>query len=1012
MKNLVFIYSLFFAVISYGQNSSINAAKLEEAGIFINNLPTSEQQVILQNLINDSNRNRSVHPSNTNVAFGGGDTDGDGVLDDNDLDDDNDGILDVDESLGTSGTNLLSNGGLNGPVGTSNIPPSWSPVPNTLAICEASSPNQATADTCDEFGPGASFGLFGIPQEGISCVTGLYAYFSSTFVFHEGLQQSVNFTAGVTYTLSFYQADCQQSNATDGTGFWRVFLGETQIFDSQLTTPNTIWSNNDLNWEFQSFTFTPTTSGTEFLRFLPYDDDAATGEDGVRLAIDNVVLQESGGASDTDNDGIVDTLDLDSDNDGISDLQESGLDVLVYDSDLNGVIDGSDFVDANNNGLADALETEFGTDSSITPVESPADSDTVPNFIDLDSDGDTIPDSIEAQLTVGYEIAFANDGDVTNDDSDGDGVLDVFDTSIGHGGNFSAVQNTDATDLPDYLDLDSDNDTLTDIVEVGNTAVDLDNSGSTNNDEGINGYDNTLETLDNYQDPDFSINIPSNLPDMDGDVLTGGDVDYRDAFLFAEVLDTVTICEGSDSAILFNGTPNGTLSYTINGGTIQTIVLDASGEGSVIVTMPTVDVVVDLISIELAPDSELLGTTYTIEITDTPLVDLGPDVVLCDGETIILNASTPGATYEWQDGSNSSSFLVSSAGTYAVEVTVDGCSATDEVIVTYNPLPVFDLGPNLTVCENETVTLDVTTANATYEWQDGSTNPTFNVTSAGTYSVEVTVNGCSVTDSVTINFDTLPIVDLGLDVTLCEGETIILDASTASASYEWQDGSTNSTFTVNSPGTYTVEVTVGACTVTDTIEVFYDPLPTLYMFDTVEACTNIQGEGVFNLFEASNAISNNLNTVSASFYTNFSDAESAIDPILNPDEYTSQDATIYIRLENVSTQCFDIGSFDIETIECEIFIPEGFSPNGDGTNDTFNIVNLDIFPNHTLEIFNRYGMSVYKGNASKEEWDGKHDGKLLPTGTYYYVIQLNNDGSVISNIEEHYVGWVYMIHDK
>ena len=136
----------------------------------------------------------------------------------------------------------------------------------------------------------------------------------------------------------------------------------------------------------------------------------------------------------------------------------------------------------------------------------------------------------------------------------------------------------------------------------------------------------------------------------------------------------------------------------------------------------------------------------------------------------------------------------------------------------------IDLGTDMTLCENQTTVLDAFTADATYLWQDGSTNPTFTVTSPGTYSVEVTsVNGCTTTDSINVDFDILTI-DLGTDMTLCENQTTVLDAFTPGATYLWQDGSTNPTFTVTSPGTYSVEVTsVNGCTTTDSIEVNFTP---------------------------------------------------------------------------------------------------------------------------------------------------------------------------------------------
>ena len=83
----------------------------------------------------------------------------------------------------------------------------------------------------------------------------------------------------------------------------------------------------------------------------------------------------------------------------------------------------------------------------------------------------------------------------------------------------------------------------------------------------------------------------------------------------------------------------------------------------------------------------------------------------------------------------------------------------------------------------------------------------------------------------------------------------------------------------------------------------------------------------------------------------------------------------------------------------DIIIPDGFSPNGDGINEIFVINNIrTLYPNFTLEIFNRYGNILYKGNANSLDWDGTSDkgiqigGNKLPVGVYFYVINFN-DGS-------------------
>ena len=86
------------------------------------------------------------------------------------------------------------------------------------------------------------------------------------------------------------------------------------------------------------------------------------------------------------------------------------------------------------------------------------------------------------------------------------------------------------------------------------------------------------------------------------------------------------------------------------------------------------------------------------------------------------------------------------------------------------------------------------------------------------------------------------------------------------------------------------------------------------------------------------------------------------------------------------------------TICTDVIIPDGFSPNNDGINDTFEIPNLAIlFPNFKLEIYNRYGSLVYTGDKNKANWEGtttenglKVDNNLLPTGVYFYILNFND----------------------
>ncbi len=226
---------------------------------------------------------------------------------------------------------------------------------------------------------------------------------------------------------------------------------------------------------------------------------------------------------------------------------------------------------------------------------------------------------------------------------------------------------------------------------------------------------------------------------------------------------------------------------------------------------------------------------FTIDLVIETL-DLGPDSALCEGEPLTLDATTPSATYLWQDNSVSADFEVSSSGTYWVEVTANGCVSQDTVIVSYTSLPTVDLGMDTTLCEGEELALDVTASGGTYLWHDNSMTADFMVSSTGMYWVEVTVNDCSNRDSVNVSYSAVPAVDLGPDQTLCQGQTVTLDASALGATYLWQDNSIASGYAVTSAGTYWVDVTVNNCTTRDSVVIDYLPLPAVYLGEDTILC--------------------------------------------------------------------------------------------------------------------------------------------------------------------------------
>jgi len=247
------------------------------------------------------------------------------------------------------------------------------------------------------------------------------------------------------------------------------------------------------------------------------EDDDFVDEDGDGMD-DNSILSDP---INTDEDSNPDYIDLDSDNDGIHDVTESG--DGVYDTNRDGEIDSSDsgYSDKDNNGMDD--------NSEITdPLDS--DGDLLPNHLDLDSDNDGI-----------YDVVEGGDGDLDTDDngvinSDDDVYVDEDDDGMHDKSETTPVTNTDNDNYPDFVDLDSDNDGIQDVIEGGDGILDTNGDGVID----INDTNDEFEFTD--EDGDGMADLSEDTPviDTDGD----GYNDYQD--LDADNDGIFDVIEGGD----------------------------------------------------------------------------------------------------------------------------------------------------------------------------------------------------------------------------------------------------------------------------------------------------------------------------------------------------------------------------------------------------------------------------------------------------------------------------------
>jgi gliding motility-associated-like protein len=255
-----------------------------------------------------------------------------------------------------------------------------------------------------------------------------------------------------------------------------------------------------------------------------------------------------------------------------------------------------------------------------------------------------------------------------------------------------------------------------------------------------------------------------------------------------------------------------------------------------------------------------------------------------------------------------------------------------------------------------------------WDFGDGNTSllwePVHVFENTGTYTVNLTtaIGGDTTNKSMDVIIEGMPSVNLGLDGTLvCDGDSLLLDASFYGAYYRWQDNSYQATLNVKEEGEYFVEVK-NICGVTsDTIKVVLDKKE-----------LNI-GEDTLICIQEPLLLQANQTNATAWLWQDGSTL-----PF-----YQAENTGQYYVL--VTTPCFFINdSISVETEDCAPLIPTIFTPNNDGINDTFEILNLEIIGyKWSLEVYNRWGKQVYYSNHYQNNWKAKD----LSDGVYFYILR-------------------------
>ncbi len=310
-----------------------------------------------------------------------------------------------------------------------------------------------------------------------------------------------------------------------------------------------------------------------------------------------------------------------------------------------------------------------------------------------------------------------------------------------------------------------------------------------------------------------------------------------------------------------------------------------------------------------------------------------------------------------------------------------GCLSSRTLFdVTILNLPASPIINNKNICVGTSTNLSPTgPSSVSFKWYDSIaggnllfTGPVFStpvLMSSKTYFVESeNSNSCkSARVPVSINVFNYPIFSLGNDTSLCAGQTLTLTQNIAGVSYTWSDGTTNNSITVNTSGTYWLEIKRSNCSFIDSIKIDFAISPFVDLGSDTTICEN---EKIYYYLPAGE-----YNYVWSNGIT-------------SPNGILGGPGIFWVNASNGICSIFDTIIVKLDpNCDCKFFIPNAFSPNNDGINDNF-YVNLECqVSNFSFRIFNRWGELIYFSEDEKGYWDGKYNGKEQPIDGYLYQIE-------------------------
>lgn len=371
------------------------------------------------------------------------------------------------------------------------------------------------------------------------------------------------------------------------------------------------------------------------------------------------------------------------------------------------------------------------------------------------------------------------------------------------------------------------------------------------------------------------------------------------------------------------------------------------------------------LSVTTTPTTCTNSTSKTITYYPKPTIKIEGDSTLCHGVPVTLKAQGA-ASYKWSTGSTDESIQVATTQkVWLLGYSASGCVSDTAFLRVTDRTPVVSINGKATYCPGLSVTLKARGASS-YKWSTGSIADSINVSSPGTIWVVGYTSTC-VSDTVKYSVSEEPDFNVSINgnMYICSGESTTLTAAGAT-SYRWSTGEKTNSITLTKAGGYSV---IGSnargCERELSFNVTEEKLPALDF--TVSSSTIDSRHNKLTCKTTA--------TAGIEYSWNMGDGSTEHGPETEH-TYNIPNSVNTYTITLTATNAWGCSNNLSKEIDVILFIPNVFSPNGDGVNDVF-------MPDVNLEVQDRNGVTLFKGTSG---WDGNYRLKKMPDDTYYYVV--------------------------